>query len=300
MTTTHVTVLKKEAVEGLSLRPEAIIVDATLGAGGHARDILSQLNSDGMLIALDADESAIEALEGELKGDATVHLITANFRTLDSVLTKLDVPHVDGVLADLGWRMEQFAGGGKGFSFQHDEPLTMTFGNPTDEDSYPFTAKDIINEWSEESIANVLKGYGEERFAKRIARKIVEERESAPIETSGQLVEIISSAVPGFYRTGKTHPATRSFQALRIAVNDELASLEEFIQVAVQHLSPNGRLAIITFHSIEDRIVKHTFRTLAAEHGMTIITKKPVTASKEELAENPRARSAKLRIIQKN
>lgn len=295
----HVTVLKKEAVDGLALKKSATVVDATLGAGGHTSEILKLLDKDGTLIAFDADQSALDALSGELHGDARIILKNENFRNIDAALTEEGISTVDAILADLGWRMEQFEHGGKGFSFQYDEPLLMTFGDPQNEDAYAFTAKDILNDWSEESIANVLKGYGEERFAKRIARKIVEVRESAPLETSGQLVEVITSAVPKFYQTGKVHPATRTFQALRIAVNDELAALENFIEKSFSLLSSGGRLAIITFHSIEDRIVKHAFRTLADEQGGTLITKKPIIASKEELAANPRARSAKLRIIQK-
>lgn len=295
----HVTVLRKEGVEGLALTPDAIVVDATLGAGGHTSEILKILNTDGTLIALDADPTALDALKGTLEGKATLHLVNANFRNIDTVLSDLAIEHVDAILADLGWRMEQFAEGGKGFSFQIDEPLDMTFGDPTNTDAYPFTAKDIVNEWSEDSIANVLKGYGEERFAKRIARKIAEVREQNPITTSGELVAVVNDAVPAFYKTGKTHPATRTFQALRIAVNDELASLEEFIGKSVAALSPKGRLAIITFHSIEDRIVKHTFRTLKEEGTVSLITKKPITSNDEELHSNPRARSAKLRIIEK-
>jgi 16S rRNA (cytosine1402-N4)-methyltransferase len=292
----HITVLAKEAVEGLNITPSATIVDATLGSGGHARAILGKLGKGGTFIGLDADRSAIEALEESLSSAADTHLLNRNFRKVDKVLKELNIQNVNGILADLGWRMEQFGGGGKGFSFLIDEPLLMTFGDPK---NYPFTARDIVNEWKEEDIKNVLKGYGEEKFAGRIARHIVEAREEAPIERSGELAEIIFHAVPGFYRRGRIHPATRSFQGLRIAVNDELEALEEFIKKSIAALAKEGRLAIITFHSIEDRIVKQAFRKAEAEEMGTVLTKKPITATSEELSGNPRARSAKLRIFEK-
>jgi 16S rRNA (cytosine1402-N4)-methyltransferase len=290
----HITVLKKEAVEGLDITPEATIVDATLGSGGHAKAILEHLGEKGTLIAIDADASAIESFDAKKR--ATVHLVHRNFRDIDVVLRELNIENADGILADLGWRMEQFAGGGKGFSFLVDEPLHMTFGNP---EAYPFTARDIVNEWKEEDIKNVLKGYGEERFAGRIARHIVEARAMSPIETSGELAEVVWQAVPGFYRIGRIHPATRTFQALRIAVNDELDALEVFIRKSTDALKAEGRLAIISFHSIEDRIVKRTFRELQSEGRGTVLTKKPIMAGDEELRLNPRARSAKLRIFEK-
>lgn len=289
----HTTVLLKEAVDALGVSKGATIVDATLGSGGHAAEIRSRLGSEGMLIALDADKSAIEAAEA-LRAPNVV-LLHANFRDIDNALREISVETVDGILADLGWRMEQMSGGGKGFSFRQDEPLIMTYGDPV---AYPFTARDIVNEWSEESIKNVLKGYGEERFSGRIARAIVERREESPIETSAELAEIVSQAVPAFHRHKKTHPATQTFQGLRIAVNDELAVLEEFIQKAVTLLRPGGHLAIITFHSIEDRIVKHTFRQLASEDIGMVITKKPIKATEAEKESNPRSRSAQLRVFQ--
>jgi 16S rRNA (cytosine1402-N4)-methyltransferase len=290
----HITVLKKEAVEGLDITPEATIVDATLGSGGHAKAILEHLGEKGTLIAIDADASAIESFDAKKR--ATVHLVHRNFRDIDVVLRELNIENADGILADLGWRMEQFAGGSKGFSFLVDEPLHMTFGNP---EAYPFTARDIVNEWKEEDIKNVLKGYGEERFAGRIARHIVEARAMSPIETSGELAEVVWQAVPGFYRIGRIHPATRTFQALRTAVNDELDALEVFIRKSTDALKAEGRLAIISFHSIEDRIVKRTFRELQSEGRGTVLTKKPIMAGDEELRLNPRARSAKLRIFEK-
>lgn len=293
---THVTVLADEAVDALALRESATVVDATLGSAGHATRMLAKLGKQGTLVGIDADETAVAAAKKSLTGDATVHLVTGNFRRLDSILTRLHIDGVDGILADLGWRIEQFTGNGKGFSFQVDEPLLMTLGEPKE---YSFTARDIVNEWKEEDIANVIFGYGEERYARRIARNIVEAREKAPIETTFDLVSVIERSVPGSYRHGRIHPATRTFQALRIAVNDELSALSEFLETGARVLKKGGRLAVITFHSLEDRIVKHTLRDLAAKGEGTVLTKKPITPSKEELQANPRSRSAKLRIFEK-
>lgn len=293
----HETVLAKEAVEALRLFPDAMVVDATVGAGGHARSILSTLGTRGTFIGIDADNTAIEVLEQTLKGEAAIHLRVGNFRDIDSILNDLGVGvgQVHAILADLGWRMEQFSGNGKGFSFLIDEPLVMTYGNP---DAYPCTARDIINSWNERDIANVLLGYGEERYARRIARHIALVRETRPIETTFDLVEVVRAAVPVPYLHSRIHPATRTFQALRIAVNDELSVLTNFIHAALGRLAPQGRLAIISFHSLEDRIVKHTFREAAQEGRGTVVTKRPIIPAPEETEKNPRARSAKLRIFE--
>lgn len=296
MAVTHRTVMKKEAVDALQFRPDAVVVDATLGSGGHAREILTRLEKGGRLIAFDADKSAVAAAKETLSGEASIDLVCGNFRDIDTLLDGLTVRTVDAILADLGWRTEQFTQSGRGFSFDADEPLLMTYGEP---ENYPFTAATIVNEWSEESLANVLKGYGEERSARRIARAIADFRGKKPVATAKELANIVRDAIPA-RPWQKIDPATRTFQALRIAVNDELRTLEEFIPAAVARLAPNGRLVIITFHSLEDRIVKHTFRSLAAEGGGTVITKKPVVPSEVDIAENPRARSAKLRIFQKH
>lgn len=291
----HKTVLLHEAVDALLVAPESIVVDATFGSGGHAREIASLLGPDGTFIGVDADESALQREKlGET--EATIYLINDNFRNITETLRSLHIEYVDAILADLGWRMEQFADGQKGFSFLHDGPLHMTFGQP---DQYAFTAHDIVNEWDESVIADIIYGYGEERFARRIAKAIVMERKRDPIETTYQLVEVIKSAVPKAAQRGKTHPATKTFQALRMAVNEELPALEEFIQAGFTALKPGGRMAIITFHSIEDRVVKHAFRAFADSEAGELVTKKPIPPSEEELAENPRARSAKLRIITK-
>ena len=242
---THITVFENEAVDALRIRPDSTIVDATVGSGGHTQHIVSKLGKRGHFVGIDADKDAINNLtlgHTEAKTQYTI----GNFRNIRVHLENLGVSQVDGILADLGWRMEQFSGNGKGFSFQVDEPLIMTYGDP---ESYPFIARDIVNDWKEEDIANVLFAYGEERYSRRIARAIVEVREKNPIETSGTLTSIIEKAVPAGYRKGRIHPATKTFQALRIAVNDELDALREFIQNALSILSPGGRLAIITFHS---------------------------------------------------
>jgi 16S rRNA (cytosine1402-N4)-methyltransferase len=295
---THITVLLEEAVEALQLSPAAIVVDATLGAGGHAQRIAALLGKEGMLIGMDADMAAVEAARN-LFTDAvcTVKLVEGNFRTLQDQLVLLHTERVDAILADLGWRMEQFSGNGKGFSFLVDEPLLMTYGTPS---TYPFTARDIVNEWTKEQIQDVIKGYGEERYARRIAQGITEAREARSIETTAQLVSIIERSVPALYRHGRIHPATKTFQALRIAVNDELEALEQFIAQSIKSLAEGGRLAIITFHSIEDRIVKHLFRTYAHDQKGTVITKRPIVPTDEEIQNNKRARSAKLRIFEKH
>ena len=293
----HTTVLLTEATRGLAIRTDATIVDATVGAGGHALTIARMLGKEGTFIGFDADQSAIEAAKTLLANTApTKHLCVGNFRHIDSLLDTEGIRDVDGILADLGWRREQFGGNGKGFSFLVDEPLIMTYGDPG---AYPFTARDIVNDWDETQIRTILGGYGEERYAGSIARSIVESRKKAPIETTFDLVRSITTSVPTQYAHGRIHPATRTFQALRITVNDELTALQEFITKSILRLRPNGRLAIISFHSLEDRIVKHLFRAFAEENG-TIVTKKPITPGEKERSANPRSRSAKLRIFQKS
>lgn len=294
----HISVLQKEAVEALAIRDISVVVDATLGASGHAQEIVARLGTKGVFVGIDADSDAIQKGREILKrASCTVHLSNQNFKNIDSVLDLLHITTVDSILADLGWRMEQFSGNGKGFSFLIDEPLIMTYGDPKD---YPFVARDILNDWEEADIKNVLKGYGEERFSGRIARHIVEARKKSSIETTFELVSIIEGAVPAFYKRGRINAATRTFQALRIAVNDEFEALEHFIKASILRLAPHGRLAIITFHSTEDRIVKHLFKSLAHDQCGTVITKKPIAASREEVVRNPRARSAKLRIFERN
>lgn len=295
---THITVLTEEAVQALAIKNSHTVVDATLGASGHAQRITELLGSTGTFVGIDADQISVDNGREILKdATCTTHLCVGNYRNIDSILEQQHIQKVDAILADLGWRMEQFSGNGRGFSFQVDEPLLMTYAEP---DGYPFVARDIINDWEERDIRNILKGYGEERFAGRIAQAIVESRATKRIETTFDLVAVVEGAVPSFYKRGRIHPATRTFQALRIAVNDEFDALETFIKKSMLLLSEHGRIAIITFHSLEDRIVKHLFKNYAHDHVGTVITKKPITASDAELAQNPRARSAKLRIFEKH
>ena len=289
----HETVLLDEAVEALAIKPGDTIIDTTFGAGGHARAILDTLGSGGHYIGIDTDASALRHDLNELENVTLVH---GNFRNLHKLVSSLDITNVSGILADLGWRMEQFSGNGRGFSFRHDEPLLMTLGDPAD---YDFTARDIVNEWDEHVLADIIYGYGEERFARRIAKKIVDTRQTNPIETSKQLSDLIVSAYPAIARHGRTHVATKTFQALRIAVNEELKAIEELIEQGINELAPAGKLVIITFHSIEDRVVKHAFKAAQAVERGIVVTKKPITASELELERNPRARSAKLRIFEK-
>jgi 16S rRNA (cytosine1402-N4)-methyltransferase len=293
----HITVLKAEAVEGLALHPGSIVIDATLGAGGHAQAILNQLDSTSTFVGIDADVTSITSLsELTTNSPATVHLVVANFSQLHRVLDNLHITEATAILADLGWRSDQFTTGNKGFSFGAEEPLLMTYGDPAD---YAFTAHDIVNTWAEGDIANVVYAYGEERYSRRIAKAIVEARYKHTISTAKELATIIENSVPGSYKNGRTHAATKSFQGLRIAVNDEFAVLETFLAAAWTRLSAGGRLAVISFHSLEDRIVKHTFKQFAQDKAGLILTKKPIIASRAEVLSNPRARSAKLRIIQK-
>lgn len=284
----------------LNLKKDSVVVDCTLGSGGHAREILNILGTDGTYVGIDVDKTAVadnaslQSTEGP-----RVLLVEDNFRNLSSILDRLQLPAVDAILADLGWRMEQFngeAGEPRGFSFRRDEPLSMTYG---DSGAYPFTAYEIVNDWQEEDIANVIYAYGEERASRRIARAIVDARAEEPIVSSQQLAAIVEAALPRRGGHIRIHPATKTFQALRIAVNDEFDALRELLQAGFQMLAPQGRMAIISFHSLEDRIVKETFRTYTRDQKAVLVNKKPIEASQEALQENPRARSAKLRVIEK-
>lgn len=296
----HITVLQKDAVANLNLRKDSVVVDCTLGSGGHAKEILNHLGPKGTYIGIDVDATALEAnaiLQDLTK--AKVILVEDNFRYIREILAKQGMTQVDAILADLGWRMEQFdghAGAPRGFSFNKEEPLAMTFGNP---EAYAFTAYDIVNQWQEEDIANVIYAYGEERYSRRIAKAIVEVREHSPLCTSIELAEVVKKAVPSMYARRRIHPATKTFQALRIAVNDEFDALRELLLDGFASLASTGRMAIISFHSLEDRIVKETFRTLTRDQKGILVHKKPIEPSAEELSQNKRARSAKLRTIEK-
>lgn len=279
----------------MQIAPDDIVVDGTLGGAGHARVILRMLDARGVFIGFDLDADAIARAKAALEGAiCTAHLVQANFRNLDTELAARGISRITKALFDLGWSSYQLDSG-RGFSFRHDEPLVMTYAN----EGSGLTAERIVNEWAEDSIADVLYGWGEERYARRIAKKIVEAREKRRIRTSLELAEIIRGAVPAAYRRGRLHPATRSFQALRIAVNDELGALKDGLGAAWKMLAPQGRIAVITFHSIEDRMVKRLFAEWEHSGAGERVSKKPLVPSTAELQENPRARSAKLRVILK-
>ena len=293
--TGHKPVLLHEVVELLSVRPTDIVVDATLGGAGHACALAKALGKKGVLAGFDADPDAIERARKALAGVAPkVHLVEANFRDLAAELEKLGIRRIDKVLFDLGWSSFQLDAG-RGFSLTSDEPLLMTYSK----DGNALTAARIVNEWEESSIADVIYGWGEERYSRRIAKAIALRREKQPFETARDLAETIYAAVPPRYRFGKIHPATRTFQALRIAVNDELGSLTQALNAGWYKLAAGGRIAVIAFHSIEDRLVKQVFKQWEDAGEGKRITRKPATPSEEELRSNPRARSAKLRVIQK-
>lgn len=293
----HRPVLLQEVIESLAIRPDDIVLDGTLGGAGHAREIVHQLGTKGVFIGIDADAAAIGRAREALKGAvATVHLIEGNFRNAESYFGKLRIPHITKALFDLGWSGFQLTAG-RGFSFLQDEPLLMTYVAQPSE--HTLTAEKVVNTWKEVSLADVIYGWGEERYSRQIARGIVEARAKKPITTSKQLAEIVRGSVPPFYRKGRLHPATKTFQALRIAVNDEMGALKFGISGAFQRLAPGGRLAVITFHSVEDREVKRMFLEWAKSGNAQRITKSPLKPSDEEVKANPRSRSAKLRVIQK-
>ena len=297
MKSVHTPVLLHEVIQGLiSDRRPPWYLDGTLGGAGHASAIAEAFKGKINLIGLDRDPQAIERAQESLKGKAEkIILACESFRNLDKVLDANGVKAVDLILFDLGISSDELESSGRGFTFMKDEQLLMTMGDPA---RYAFTARDMANEWKEMDLANAIYAYGEERFARRIAKAIVAYREKKAIETSGELAEIVKGAVPGFARRGKIHPATKTFQAFRITVNDELNALREGLLKGYQRLNAKGRMAVISFHSIEDRIVKEFYKEQGKSGGM-ILTKKPITPSAQEIAENPRSRSAKLRIIEK-
>jgi 16S rRNA (cytosine1402-N4)-methyltransferase len=293
----HKTVLLHETIDGLKLKAGDILLDGTVGGGGHAA-LAAQIFHDSItIIGLDMDEEALKRSEEALKPlTSRFTLKHANFRTLDTVLDEIGEPLVDKIVLDLGLSSNQLELSERGFSFNRNEPLLMTFKTGVTENDT--TAREIVNEWAEESIADIIYGYGEEQFARRIAAAIVEGRKVKPIETTYDLVDLIKKGTPFWYHFRKVHPATKTFQALRIAVNDELQALTEGMQKGFERLKKDGRMAIISFHSLEDRLVKHFYRKLLDE-GLAEITKKPIAPGIEEVSANPRSRSAKLRILQK-
>ncbi|MFD0869854.1 S-adenosyl-methyltransferase MraW [Chlamydia abortus] len=312
----HITVLLEEAVEGLHIKPDGIYVDCTLGGAGHSELIASRLGPQGRLIAFDQDDQAILHARKRLERyEDKLTIVKSNFRHLREVLSGLavpmngDNPQVDGILFDLGVSSPQLDEADRGFSYNQDAELDMRMDKSSE-----LTAKDIVNGWSESEIARILFEYGEEKFSRRIAARIVQAREKEPIRTTSQLAELIKEGIPAAARRTGPHPAKRSFQALRIAVNDELGAFRDALEQAVDCLAPGGRISVITFHSLEDRICKQWFAQLTnrctcppdlpvcvchREPVVRLVHRKPVLPSEEELANNPRARSAKLRVAEK-
>ncbi|MEK7081703.1 MAG: 16S rRNA (cytosine(1402)-N(4))-methyltransferase RsmH [Patescibacteria group bacterium] len=288
----HIPVLLKEVLDGLAIKKGEIFLDCTAGAGGHSGAVCHQLGSSVKIVAIDQDEDAVNRVKEELFPCDGISKL-GNFRNLDRILDETGINQPNKVLFDLGLSSNQLEESHRGFSFQKDEPLLMTFEkNPLD---YRATAAGIVNSWNQEEIADIIWRFGEERRARKIAEAIVAERKRQPITTSKQLAELVAKIIP----RGKIHSATKTFQALRIAVNDELNALTEGLRQSFQRLAPNGRLAVISFHSLEDRIVKNFFRDKNKEGLGKILTKKPLTPTDEEITRNRKARSAKLRIIEK-
>ena len=306
---THKPVLLAPCIEALRIRPDGVYVDGTLGRAGHSMEIARRLTT-GRLICIDRDMAAIDAAKERLAPYLDrVTLVHSNFSELGGVLREAGVAGADGMLFDLGVSSPQLDDGARGFSYMQDAPLDMRMDT-----SAPLTAYEMVNTWSGEELRRILYEYGEERYAPAIARAIVRAREAKPVETTLELVDIIKGAMPPAALREKQHPAKRSFQAIRIAVNGELDALPPMLQSAVDGLNPGGRLAVITFHSLEDRIVKQTLRDLAKgctcppefpvcvcgnKPKIRLVTRKPIVADGTELADNPRARSAKLRVAEK-
>lgn len=294
----HKTVLLKESIDGLNIQDGDIYLDGTLGSAGHTDYVLSKYKNI-TAIGLDRDTEALKRSKERLAkyNDSKIHLIESSYGEISSVLDKLNIEKVNRIMLDLGLSSDQFETSGRGFTFKNDEPLLMTFKKDLVEGD--LTAKIIVNTWEENNIADVIYGYGEEKYSRRIARAIVNYRQKKSIETTSELVEIIASAVPSFYRHGRLHPSTKTFQALRIAVNDELNTLKKGLVNGFERLEKGGRIAVISFHSLEDRIVKNFNKERADAGDGLIITKRPITPTDEEISNNPRSRSAKLRILEK-
>lgn len=306
----HVSVLLRECIEALRIKPNGIYVDCTTGGGGHSLEIAKRLTDGGRLIAIDRDEDALRAAGRRLADFADrVTFVHSNYAMLQSVLADLGVPGVDGVLADLGVSSYQLDTAERGFSYMQDAPLDMRMDR-----EQPLRAYDVVNAYSEEELRRILYDFGEEKFARNIAANIVKKRSEHPIETTLELAELVKGSMPKAAREGGHHPAKRTFQAIRIEVNSELSSIPPALDAAVHALNPEGRIAVITFHSLEDRLVKQKFAALSSgctcprefpvcvcgkKPVVRVITKKPVTAGEDELEVNPRSRSAKLRVAEK-
>ncbi|MFA4827494.1 MAG: 16S rRNA (cytosine(1402)-N(4))-methyltransferase RsmH [Candidatus Shapirobacteria bacterium] len=290
----HVPVLLKETIEILDPKPGEIFIDATFGGGGHAKEILKNILPNGKLLAIDWDKDTVEkAKKNIVFQKPEVKLEIGNYADLPKIMEKLNFPKADGMLLDLGFLSDQMESG-KGFSFLKDEPLDMRFSQNGD-----LAAAQVVNSFSEKELADIFFKYGEERFSRQIAKEILKERKRKRILTTFELVEIIKKAVPKNYERGRINPATRVFQALRIYINSELENLETVLGEVSEILKPGGRIAIISFHSLEDRIVKNRFKDLEREGKAKILAKKPITAGQEEIKNNPKSRSAKLRALYK-
>lgn len=305
----HVSVLLNECIEGLNIKGNGIYADGTLGGGGHSSEILKKLSREGTLIGIDQDKDALKAAGNRLQDFENVKFVHSNFYNIDSILDDLNIEGIDGMLMDLGVSSYQLDEGDRGFSYMQDAPLDMRMNRENQLSAY-----EVVNEYGEEELYRIIRDYGEEKFAKRIAKFIVEKREINPVKTTLELVEIIKAAIPAKARREGPHPAKRTFQAIRIEVNSELSILNKAIEDGVNRLNKGGRMAIITFHSLEDRIVKVKFKELATSctcprefpicicggsAKVKIISRKAIEPSREEIEENPRSRSAKLRIIEK-
>ncbi|MFH0755185.1 MAG: 16S rRNA (cytosine(1402)-N(4))-methyltransferase RsmH [bacterium] len=292
----HKTVLLNEVIEKLNLKKGAVYFDGTLGGAGHSLKICSDFGNNVRIIAVDKDISAIKnAQEKFSKLNCQTDFILSDFRDLDIVLTNLNIKKVDGILFDLGLSSDQLENSNRGFTFKNNESLLMTFS----ENKQKVNAKIILNNWSEETIADILFGYSDEKYSRKIAKAIVLARKIKTIKTTFDLIEIIKNAVPRNYQKGKIHFATKTFQSLRIAVNDEITALKEGMEKGWGFLKNGGRIAIISFHSVEDREVKNFFKDKVKKGEGKLINKKPIISSEKERKENPRSRSAKLRVIEK-
>lgn len=297
MESRHDSVLSSEVLGQLAVAPGDTVVDATLGGAGHFGALLARLGDGGVIVGIDADPEAVERARAVYAADRrperpVAHLVNDNFRNLGRIFERLHLGKADKILFDLGWSGYQIAAP-RGFSFQTEEPLLMTYGEQGE------TAADIVNSTPERELADLIYTYGEERFARSIARAIVAARAKGRILTTSALAQAIEAGTPRWYRHQKLHPATKTFQALRIAVNDELGALREGLAAALAALAPSGRLAVISFHSIEDRVVKESLRAAAAAGQGTLVAKKPVVPTRAEIAANRRARSAKLRVFER-
>lgn len=306
----HVSVLLNECIDGLNIKPDGVYVDCTMGGAGHSKEIVKKLSSEGLFIGIDQDINAINTAKERLNEYSDrVKFIHSNFENIKSELEKLGITKIDGVLADLGVSSHQLDEADRGFSYMQDAPLDMRMDVRSE-----FSAYDVVNSYSEDELNRIIKEYGEENWSRRIAKFIVEAREESPIKNTGELVEIIKKAIPKKARIDGPHPAKRTFQAIRIEVNNELGVITSLIRDVASIMNIGGRICIITFHSLEDRIVKNEFRYLATdcicppelpicqcdkEKEVKVITRKPTLPSKEEIEVNPRSRSAKLRVAEK-